>query len=206
MIEIRNMRHYFGSRCVLDIERLRMESGRLHVLVGHNGAGKTTLLRLIAGLETAPQGCVESSIPLRERVYCSQKPYMFQGTVTDNLAKGLNFRGQAIDDNHLHALATRLGLCPLLNRKAKRLSTGEMQRVAMARALAVRPKLLLLDEPTSGLDPAGTAAIEIEIGQLVADGTMVVVATHITELAHRLGANIIRLEDGRLTAGREDYP
>ena len=200
MIEITGLKRYFGSRCVLDIERLRMDPDDLHVVVGHNGAGKTTLLRLIAGLDTCQEGSVQSTIPPRDRVFCAQKPYMFRGTVADNLVKGLKFRGRTADRTRLRKLAGGLGLESLMDRKAKCLSAGEMQRVALGRALAVQPRLLLLDEPTACVDPQGAEAVQDEIRKQVLAGTMVVVATHFGELAQRLGASIHRLEEGRLTA------
>jgi len=200
VIEITGLKHYFGNRCVLDIERLTMESHGPHVIVGHNGAGKTTLLRIIAGLESYQEGAVQSPIPISDRVFCPQKPYMFRGTVEDNLVKGLKFRGLSVNRSRLRELTARLGLDPLLSRRAKALSAGETQRVALARALVIRPRLLLLDEPTACVDPHGAEVIEDEVRRRFSEGTMVIVATHLGEMAQRPGTRIHRLEEGRLTA------
>jgi len=200
MLEILGLKRYFGNRCVLDIERLTMESHGPHVIVGHNGAGKTTLLRIIAGLESYQEGTVQSPIPISDRVFCPQKPYMFRGTVEDNLVKGLKFRGLGVNRSRLRELTARLGLDPLVSRRAKALSAGETQRVALARALVIRPRLLLLDEPTASVDPHGAEVIEDEHGRRVSEETMVIVATHFGEMAQRPGTRIHRLEEGRLTA------
>jgi len=200
MIEILGLKRFYGDRCVLDIERLRMEEDCLHVVVGHNGAGKSTLLRIIAGLDAHYEGTVQSTAPQNDRVFCAQRPYMFNGTVRDNVVKGLKFRRQLRDEKSVRELTARLGLAGMLSRKAKNLSAGEMQRVALGRALIVRPRLLLLDEPAANLDPHGVDAIQNEIRRQVSDGVMVVMATHFGEVAQRSGGCIHRLEEGRLTA------
>jgi len=204
MIDIRNLRHWLGTRCVLDIESLTLRNDAVNVIIGHNGAGKTTLLRIIAGLEACSTGSVVAGIPVTGRVFCSQKPYMFHGTVWDNLVKGLRFRRRPVDAAEVGQIASRLGLDPLLTRKAKRLSAGEMQRVALGRAMAVKPGLLLLDEPTANVDPDGVRAIEDEILRQHGKGVAVIVATHSHELAARRVANVLRLEEGRLTSAEMD--
>ncbi len=166
-IEIRNVHKQFGDFTALNNVSLDIESGELVALLGPSGCGKTTLLRIIAGLETADQGSIAFSgadtthVHVRER----QVGFVFQHyalfrhmTVFENVAFGLRVkpRGQRPSESEIqrkvHELLGLVQLDWLADRYPSQLSGGQRQRIALARALAVEPKVLLLDEPFGALD------------------------------------------------------
>jgi tungstate transport system ATP-binding protein len=202
MIIISDLQKHYGRAAVLDIEYLALERGRLYVLVGHNGAGKTTLLKIVAGLEVPDNetGTLTVDFKREDVVLCLQNPYMFLGTVGDNISYGLRARKLPFDSPYVRDTIDRFQLAPILGKNAKALSTGEAQRTSLARALVCRPKLLLLDEPTANVDPECVEAVEEEIVRQNRDGVTVIIATHITGLAYRLPCEIIRLEGGRVVS------
>jgi putative ABC transport system ATP-binding protein len=125
----------------------------------------------------------------RRRVaYVPQLPRMFEGTVADNIRTGPRFRGETLSDPEVVALVKRVGLAAeLAARVATELSGGELLRVALARALANQPRVLLVDEPTSALDPAAASVILDLLLELGRSGTAVLTVTHSEEHAARLG-------------------
>jgi tungstate transport system ATP-binding protein len=199
MLRAEKLTMRYGDRCVLDVDSLEIGDGGTHVLVGHNGSGKTTLLRVLARLDAPTAGSIATDLDRRHIILCLQHPYMFRGTVERNVAFGVRARnGRGAGEARLDDIMARLRLEDFRRRDARTLSAGEMQRVAIARALACAPRLLLLDEPTANLDPESAAIIEAEIRARGTDGGSTVVATHMPELAVRLGADVLRLERGRL--------
>jgi tungstate transport system ATP-binding protein len=201
-----------GTFC-LRIEQLLLEADRLYTLHGENGSGKSSLLLLLAllmpprvggSMRFAGQDVVWRSRPLhrlrRQITLLEQNPLLLFGTVEENLAFGLKLRGlegrqlrQRID----HALDIT-GLRGFNSRLARELSGGETRRVALARALALQPKLLLLDEPTANLDIGQVDALERFLGTLPGQGMSLVVATHDADQPQRLGGVRIHLQAGRL--------
>ena len=166
-IEIRNISKNFGNFKALADVSLDIESGELVALLGPSGCGKTTLLRIIAGLETADQGSIlfsgedTTDVHVRER----QVGFVFQHyalfrhmTVFENIAFGLRVKPRALRPSEaqikekVHSLLNLVQLDWLADRFPAQLSGGQRQRIALARALAVEPKVLLLDEPFGALD------------------------------------------------------
>jgi len=166
-IEIRNIDKQFGDFTALNNVSLDIESGELVALLGPSGCGKTTLLRIIAGLETADQGTIAFSgedtthVHVRER----QVGFVFQHyalfrhmTVFENVAFGLRVKprserpSESEINRKVHELLGLVQLDWLADRYPSQLSGGQRQRIALARALAVEPKVLLLDEPFGALD------------------------------------------------------
>lgn len=166
-IEIRNISKHFGNFQALGDVSLDIESGELVALLGPSGCGKTTLLRIIAGLETADQGSIlfsgedTTDVHVRER----QVGFVFQHyalfrhmTVFENVAFGLRVKPRGLRPSDadikkkVHELLGLVQLDWLADRFPSQLSGGQRQRIALARALAVEPKVLLLDEPFGALD------------------------------------------------------
>ena len=198
---------YYGGPPVLQLDRLVADAGEVLCLVGPTGAGKSTLLRLLAGLEAPSAGDLRFAghrlggrgLPLEVRrriTLLLQQPVLLAGTVRANVEYGLRLRGRR---GAPQALLDRLGLAALAARPARAVSGGEAQLVALARALAFGPEVLLLDEPTAHLDPARVALVE----EVVRDdhrrrGTTVVWATHNLFQARRAANRVAFLLDGRL--------
>ena len=166
MYRLQSIRKCYGSNVALDIEELTIAEGRLYTLTGANGAGKSTLLSILAFL-TPPtsgeifyagkrvdwsQGSVEEY--RRKVTLLHQSPYLFGGSVDDNVAFGLKVRGIPGEERRrrIDEALDVVGLRGFRDRKARELSGGESQRVAMARALALKPEVLLLDEPLANID------------------------------------------------------
>ena len=214
MVELRGVRHRYEGRLVLDLERFAVPAGALLAVVGHNGSGKSTLLRLLALLEAPTEGEVwlgGAAVPrgagalpaLRRRVtLVEQRPILFRGTVLDNLGYGLRARGMRRTEVNrmVGEVAERLGLTPLLARRRHELSDGEVQRVAVARALALRPDVLLLDEPASSADRAAAGALYRALAAERAVRPLAVcIASHQLEDAYRWADDIRALAEGRLS-------
>jgi tungstate transport system ATP-binding protein len=208
----------YGKTPGVAIDRLTIASGELCVLVGPNGSGKSTLLGILAFLDQPGQGTVsfdgvpvnwtqKESVSLRQRVtLLHQNPYLFSGSVARNVAFGLTARGTRKKEtkNVIHESLEKVGLDGFESRTARRLSGGEIRRVALARALACQPEVLLLDEPMANVDRASAELFESLIASLSAGGMTIVISSHDERLAARLGARIIYLEDGKL--GRAPEP
>jgi len=212
VVELRGVRHRYEGRLVLDLEHFAVPAGAMLAVVGHNGAGKSTLLRLLALLETPSEGRVfwdgaplprRAPTALRRRItLVEQRPILFRGTVLENIGYGLRVRGIEATEAYQRtaAVAEQLGLLPLLERHRTELSDGEVQRVAVARALAVRPDVLLLDEPTSSADRAASGALYRALAAERAARPMTIcIASHQLEDAYRWGDDIRALADGRLS-------
>lgn len=185
-----------GGVALLDELSLTIRAGTPTAVVGPNGAGKTTLLRLLMGLLEPDQGACD--IVSRRRAFVFQKPVMLRRSAAGNIAFALRAAGAPASRERIGRLLDRVGLRTLGDRPARRLSGGEQQRLALARALARDPELLLLDEPTASLDPAQTRAVEEIIAAVAADGVKVVVATHDLGQARRLAADVVLLVSGRV--------
>ncbi len=171
------------------------------VLMGPNGCGKTTLLKLAMGLLTQIGGAITFAggpAPAGSRAIVFQKPIMLRRTAAANVAYALRAAGKPADEANVRRLLDLAQIAPLAARPARRLSGGEQQRLALARALACEPQVLLLDEPTSSLDPASTKLVEDIIAQVSASGIKVVMATHDIGQARRLAGDVVFLAKGRL--------
>lgn len=198
MIRISGLTKSYGNARILDIPDFRFEKDRIHTIVGANGSGKTTLLRIINKLETPTAGSVETGVLQREMVLCFQKPYLFKTTVRKNIGYGLTVRGIRNISEKVHSIAQRLGLIPIMDRDTHSLSGGELQKVSLARALILEPKLLLLDEPFANLDPQSLEQVIHAVTEMAGKGTTVIISTHILENSFRLSHTIVKLDNGNL--------
>jgi tungstate transport system ATP-binding protein len=182
---------------------LTVRPQRRLVVLGPNGAGKSLLLRLAHGLIRPTRGRVTWADPERAataQAMVFQRPVMLRRSVLGNLAYALRARGVGRGAARARAEAAleRFGLAGLAVRPARLLSGGEQQRLAMARAWALRPEVLFLDEPSSQLDPAVTKAIEGMIAAFAAEGMTIVMTTHDLGQARRLAEDVAFLHRGRL--------
>ncbi len=181
-------------------------SGRgVTMVIGPNGAGKSTLLRLMHGLVPATAGRIvwgdgeRTCVQVRQAMVF-QRPVLLRRSARANLTyalklTGLGRRERAAEAARLLRLA---GLEAVAEKPARRLSWGEQQRLAMARAIGLAPEVLLLDEPTASLDPGATGQVEGLIRQAADNGAKIVMSTHDIGQARRLADEIAFLHDGRL--------
>jgi tungstate transport system ATP-binding protein len=189
---------------LLDRISLTLAPGQPTVLIGPNGAGKTTLLRLAMGLIAPSFGCVtwagREDVPPERRAIMFQRPAMLRRSALGNLRYALRAAGVPRSERGARAseLLQRVGLAGLGERPARRLSGGEQQRLALARALARDPDVLFLDEPTASLDPAATKAMEDLVREIAARGVKVVMSTHDIGQARRVAGEVVLLHRGRL--------
>ena len=211
LLSITGLQKYVGSRLLLDIDQLDLETASATVLTGINGSGKSTLLRILCGLESAqvanatflgkPVALSSRSPILRDAVvYVHQHPVMFSTSVEANVGYGLAARGIGKSATALlvHDAMEWAGILDLRGSHPAHWSGGEKQRVALARARVLRPKLLLLDEPTANLDgPAREQVIGL-IPTLLAEGRSIVMACHDRDLINLPGVQRLKLKDGGL--------
>jgi len=176
---------------------LTLGGGAPTILLGPNGSGKSTLLRLAMGLARPTAGRIRwagRAAPGERLAMVFQRPVMLRRSAAANVAYAL----RAHDDARVTELLDRVGLGALGDRPARRLSGGEQQRLALARALARDPEILFLDEPTASLDPAATKGVEDIVRNVAATGVKIVMATHDIGQARRLAGDIVFLARGRL--------
>ena len=202
----------FGLRLALDIDELAIPAGRLHILMGPNGSGKSTLLGVLAFLRKPDGGRVEfGGVPVRwtrkelgmlrkRATLLHQNSYLFSGTVMANVGFGLRLRGakQAEIRGSVEQALALVGLAGFETRDAAQLSGGEARRVALARALACRPQVLLLDEPLAYVDEESADIIEGLIASRSRDGTTIVMSSHDERIGEKLASRVIRLNEGRI--------
>jgi tungstate transport system ATP-binding protein len=208
--ELRDVRRQHGPAFALEIDRLEVRAGEVLALVGPTGAGKSTLLRLLAGLDAPERGSLRfdggpfeaPNLPLsvlRRITMVHQRPLPLAGSVRFNVEYGLRLRNRRGFAVRVDALLDRLGLTRIAARSAAMLSGGEMQLVAVARALVVDPDVLLLDEPTAHLDPARVGLVEETVREAWRDrGTTIVWATHNHFQARRVADRTALLLGGRI--------
>jgi len=204
-LECRGLAYAVGGKPLLHGLDFRLEAGVRTVIMGPNGAGKSLCLRLCHGLLRPTGGEVRWLGPGRARAsrrqaMVFQRPVLLRRSVMANVTYALAVRG--VSRRERRALAERslerTGLLHLATRPARVLSGGEQQRLALARAWALRPQVLFLDEPTASLDPAATRAVERTIDAIHEAGTKIVLTTHDLGQARRLADEVLFLHNGRL--------
>jgi ABC-type nitrate/sulfonate/bicarbonate transport system ATPase subunit len=166
--------HRNGTR-ICHVPELEVRDRERIGVVGPNGSGKSTLLMVLAGLDQTARGRCAVAVPVRDRVYVHQQPFLFKGTVLANATYGLRAHGVAAKSAAKIASQwlERLAVVQLSERACDNLSGGEKRRVALARALALRPRLLLLDEPLADLDDSGTALVVDALAELRASTLLI---------------------------------
>lgn len=212
-IKARGLAKSFEGKTVLAGASLSVEHPGIYALVGPNGSGKTTLMRILALLEKADAGRITfdgleitniksaAAAGLRQRMVLVHSPaVMLSGSVRYNAGYGLRVRGlpPGQERSRISDLLEKLGLAGFENREARTLSSGEAQRLALARALAVDPEVIFLDEPTANLDPLSARLIEHSILELGRSAKAVVLASHNLWQVERLAEWIWFLNYGRI--------
>lgn len=223
-IEISNISKRYGSFTALDDVSLTIEPGTVTVILGPSGSGKSTLLRTINHLERVDEGFIQIDgdyvgyrrkgdrlYELKERAILKQRiqvGYVFQNfnlfphmTVLDNIIEapvvhGLLTRKQAIA--RAYELLETVGLSEKVHAWPRELSGGQQQRIAIARALALNPKVMLFDEPTSALDPELVGEVLEVINKLAQSGVTLVVVTHEIGFARQVADRVVFMVDGKV--------
>jgi len=198
ILEARDLTVVLGGVRALDGLTVTLEPGLRTVVLGPNGAGKSVLLRTLHGLIAPTSGTVSWHRPARQAMVF-QRPVMLRRSAIANIRYALAVNGIAEPERTRLASAalSRVGLGDIAYRPARVLSGGEQQRLALARAWALKPEILFLDEPTASLDPGATAEIERVIASIAAEGTRIVMTTHNLGQARRLADEIVYIHAGR---------
>ena len=223
-IEIANISKSYGAFTALDDVSLAIEPGTVTVILGPSGSGKSTLLRTINHLERVDEGFIQIDgeyvgyrrkgdklYELKERAILKQRiqvGYVFQNfnlfphmTVLDNIIEapivhGLLKRREAIE--RAYELLDTVGLREKAHAWPRQLSGGQQQRIAIARALALNPKVMLFDEPTSALDPELVGEVLEVINKLARSGVTLVVVTHEIGFARQVADRVVFMVDGKI--------
>ncbi|MFD1342057.1 ATP-binding cassette domain-containing protein [Litorisediminicola beolgyonensis] len=202
-LSVRGLSLRLGGAQVLDRVDLTLGARGCTVILGPNGAGKSVLLKLLHGLMMPDAGSIRwgdldpvAARPRQAMVF--QTPVLLRRSVAANLDFVLRARG--LDRSRRDALLSEVGLSHKARQPARKLSGGEAQRLALARALATDPEILLLDEPSASLDPASTLAIEEIVQSCRRTGRRVFLVTHDIGQARRIADDIVFLHHGRVLA------
>ena len=208
---LEHIRKSHGGRPVLRDCSHVFDAGGVHVLMGPNGCGKSTLLRICALLDAPDEGCLhfsDNSAPLAQDLFLRRRLTLllprigvFNASVFSNVAYGLSIRGfeQPVLARKVEESLAFVGLEHLAEQNALTLSSGETQRMGLARSLAIEPEMLFLDEPTASVDEENALLIESVIGGLRRNGkTSVIMTTHDRDQAMRLADDLLVLAGGEL--------
>ena len=196
-----------SERCILDqVDLLLGSTPGTTIILGPNGAGKSVLIRVLCGLLAPDAGTVTwgGTAPDRARMtkigFVFQKPVLLGRSARANIEYALGVTGTPKAEQRARAedALRRAGLAHLGETDARVLSSGEQQRLTLARALAVEPDVLVLDEPSANLDPASTGAIEDVLRGMRDAGTPIVLITHDLGQARRLGDEVVFLHNGQI--------
>ena len=190
----------FGKVNALKDVNLTLHVGERVALIGSNGSGKSTLLRLVHGLIKPSAGGVQAHATLKQAMLF-QRPFLLRTNCLNNAALGLWLRGTPWREAKVRALEAlaKVELTDLAYRSARTLSGGQQQRLALARAWAMQPDVLLLDEPTANLDPHAKREVEALMAKLSGAMTLIF-SSHNLGQVKRLATRVIYLEAGRILA------
>jgi cystine transport system ATP-binding protein len=222
LMRVEGLTKTVAGRALFADVSLELEAGEAVAVVGPSGSGKTTLLRCLDGLDRADRGTVTvgdhrldaaaraDHFAAAARELRRSVGFVFQGchlfshrTVLENVMEGpvyVRRESHAVARERADALLETVGVHHRAGALPRDLSGGEQQRAAIARALAMRPEVLLLDEPTSALDPARVESLTVLLSRLVSDGLAIVTVTHDLDFAAGLARRRFRLEGGQLHA------
>ena len=206
-LELRGVSFRHRGQTLLQALDLQLERSGKTVIMGPNGAGKSLLMRICHGLLAPTQGTVRwtgsGATPetvRRRQAMVFQRPVMLRRSALANVRHALSAQGVPRTERRQRAdeAIELFGLQSIAHRPARVLSGGEQQRLALARAWALRPEILFMDEPTAALDPAAIRAVEEAVETFHSEGTRIVMTTHDLGQARRLADDVVFLVNGRL--------
>ena len=194
------------GRVLLNIPAIQLGHSSCTAIVGPNGAGKSLLVKCLSALSVADSGQVTwgETLPDKERRFqvglLLQRPVLLKRSALNNVIFALRTKGIYRSEafNTAHQVLESAGLSELVDISAERLSGGEQQRLALARALALKPDMLFLDEATANVDPASTLAIEQQLSQAIGRGLCVVFISHDMGQVRRLADEVILMHRGEI--------
>ncbi|KAF3977447.1 MAG: ATP-binding cassette domain-containing protein [Methylococcales symbiont of Iophon sp. n. MRB-2018] len=211
--QLRNIQYSYGKTLALSLSELNIKAGEITALIGPNGCGKSTLLNLLALLEKTQSGqlrCFPQTVTkqpiynLRKRIaLLPQKPYMLRGSVFNNLNLTLKFHKikQESRLDLIHSTLEKLNIIELIHQQAKTLSAGELQKIALARAIITDPDILLMDEPFSYLDYSSEQTLESFIGNYVKESSKTLIfSTHNRLQGIAIADEVVSLVKGKSVA------
>ncbi|MCC5579495.1 amino acid ABC transporter ATP-binding protein [Microtetraspora sp. AC03309] len=221
MIQIQALNKWFGDHHVLHDVDLEVAQGEVLVVIGPSGSGKSTLCRCLNRLESASSGTIRiDGVPVPEEgrelarlradvgmVFQSFNLFQHKTVLENVVLAPMKVRGvgRAEAERTARDLLERVGIAEQAGKLPARLSGGQQQRAAIARALAMRPKVMLFDEPTSALDPEMVGEVLDVMAGLAADGMTMVVVTHEMGFARRAADRVVFMDGGRIVeTGRPD--
>ncbi|WP_457577166.1 energy-coupling factor ABC transporter ATP-binding protein [Desulfomarina sp.] len=214
LYKLENLKKNFGSRTILDLDHLEIETGKIYTLIGPNGAGKTTLLKILAFLDKPSTGRMTfrgQPVKMSEQhlhslrrqvVLLDQNPILFSGTVRKNVGFGLRIRKiePRERERRVQEMLALVGMEEFIDYDSRGLSGGEVKRVALARALALSPGVLLCDEPTANVDAKNQEIILDTLERINRQkGRSIIFSTHYLSQGQRLAHHTLLLQNGVVT-------
>ncbi len=204
MLQVKHFCKTINGKSILNSISLNVNQGSIACLLGGSGAGKTTLLRVLSGLENVDSGTLslgESPLVYKSVGMVFQHFNLFDHlSVKKNITLALTLQG--VSDREAATIADRLlekyGLSEKHDASITSLSGGQKQRLALARTLALQPKVVLLDEPSSALDPLLTSQVASHIQDLANDNRIVILSTHDIGLVERLDCHLYFMQHGTI--------
>jgi len=207
VLKTSNLTKRFGKVTAVDQLSITLDKGEMYGFLGLNGAGKTTTIRMLLGMITPTEGSVSlfgERVSVRSNSLWSRVGYLVERpsaypelTVRENLeiARRLHMMH---DPDAVDTVIEKMRLIEFSDRRAQALSTGNLQRLGLAKAIINEPELLILDEPSNGLDPAGIVEVREMLLGMVQEGTTIFMSSHILSEVNRLATRIGIIHGGRL--------
>ncbi len=205
MLEIQDLTKKYGKNIAVNHVSFTVPAGQVGILLGPNGAGKSTIIKSIAGLLRYQGGVGIERMPARtleaKRVfaYVPEVPAMFDAlTVREHIEYIKRAYDSNITEEEIEQLLERFELNDKQKKLGRELSKGMMQKVSICCALAIKPKVILLDEPMVGLDPAAIKELKEVVLELKAQGTTVLISTHMLEMVKDLWDLVFIMQKGEI--------